>query len=509
MESVRSSNNRPASYPAHQYALPVLITLLLGLGLTLLNFFLYQHDFASRILLYLGEKALLVYDGNPPRLENMGFTNPPFPLFFVLLVKNPFVATAFMGSIVATTILMVLYRKYRQKCISFTLFGLLFIYVTLSPLSLFLFSQQMPTSILIALLLLIYHHLYRYCRENISYDLFMFGLLSVLIFVTDFQAILLIPLFTFSLVTKTIGTSPVRSITILITGLFPMISVSLAWCYLNWLFLGDPFHFISYWHTALEPLSSSRDTIIQSQTIAGTLRAGVRLCLKNGFLLLPYFVLCIWLIISSKKVKCCVTKSIILAPLFLLCIQLFTNFTEVNHYFFLFFVATAVSIRIHNHEHMQGSVFSHLFTISVLISLGMSFWLPYHHLSSEEQLFSQILMGQQVKGNLTQYRDLIAELEPAERILLDDTVNYPLVFLTNDPKRFVLPYEYEFNMVLAAPDHFVRYLVASDLASRDKVYGRYPMAALGYVPKFSLRGQFGNLYLYEISERNDNVPPGN
>lgn len=502
MESVRLLNNKQTAYLKQHFSFPVLIFLLLSTVFTLLNYYLYHHGFASKILLYLGEKALLSYDGNPPRMENMGFSNPPLPLFFTLLFKSPFVATAIVGSLLATSLLMVLYGAYLQKKISLILFLLLFCYVSLSPLSLFLLSQQMPTTILIGLLLLMYHHLYQYCNRDISYDLFMFGLLSALVFLTEFQAILLIPLFTFSLLSKVIGDKPLMGVSILITGLFPVFFISLSWCYLNWLFMGDPFHFISYWRSALEPLLSFPEKLIRTQTAHGALLAFFHLCYKNFFLLLPQYVLIAWLLLSWQvvKVKDCVTKSILVAPFLLLYIQLFTNFIELNQFFFLIFVASAVSIRIHLHKQFQGTYFSRLFTCSVAISLCMSFWLPYHHLSSEEQLFTGFLLGNEKKENLNHYRDLIAELEPSGKVLLDDTVNYPLVFMVNDPARFVLPYEYDFDMVLSLPQQYVRYLVVSDLSSTDAVHGRYPRARNGFIPGFSLLGQFENLYLYEVSQ---------
>ncbi|MBI9091554.1 MAG: hypothetical protein JEZ12_20270 [Desulfobacterium sp.] len=505
MESARLSNERRATYPIVDYGFPVLICLLLSGGFTLLNYYLYQQGFASKILLYLGEKSLLTYHGNPPRLENMGFANPPLPHFFTLLIRNPFVASAIVGSIIATSMMMALYRVHQEKKISRSLFIFLFLYVALSPLSLFTFSQQMPTALLIGLLLLIYHHLYLYCQQGISYNLFMFGLLSALVFLTEFQAVLLIFIFTFSLVCNAFCDKPLMGLSIVFTGLFPVVFFAVSWCYLNWLFLGDPFHFISYWSSALEPLLSFPEKMIHSQTAYGALLTSFRLCYENAFLLLPYYLFIVWMIISPKFMKTieCVTGSILIAPFFLLYIQLFTNFVELNQFFFLIFVVSAVSIRIHLHDQLKGTIFSALFTCSMGVSLCMSFWLPFHHPSSEEKIFAEFLLGNETNGNLDNYRNLIDELHPNGKILLDDTVNYPLVFIVNDPQRFVLPYEYEFDMVLSFPAQFIRYLVVSDLSSIDAVQGRYPMATNGYVPDFSLLGQFGNLFLYEVSKSAD------
>jgi len=501
MESVELKNKvRSSSWSIGQYGLPVVMALLSGCGLTLLTFFLYEHGFASKILLYLGEKALLIYDGNPPRLENMGFNNPPFPLFLVLLVKNPFVGTALAGGGIVTACLITLYRQYRRKSISFALFALLVVYLTLSPLSLYLFSQHLPAALLFFLLLLTYHHLYKYCRQNISYNLFMFGFLSALIFLTDFQAILLIPLFTFSLVTRVIGNDLVKSFAILITGLFPVVFVTLSWSYLNWLFLGDPLYFVSHWRSTLEPALFFPENILNSRTILGALQATARLCWENSVLLLPYFMICLWLTFYARRIQCCVTKSVILAPVFLLVIELFLNFTVVHQYFFLFFIAAAVSIRIHNHTYFQGTLFSAFFTLSVCISLVLSFCLPCNHQGAEEQFFSYSLLRKPNNGNLDSYKSLLKRLKPKKKILMDDAINFPLVFMLNEPKRFILPYEYEFDMVLSAPHHFVHYIISSDLPSTDRVAARYPLASFGYIPEFSLVGQFGNLFLYEVAK---------
>ncbi|OQX11413.1 MAG: hypothetical protein BWK76_19180 [Desulfobulbaceae bacterium A2] len=489
-----------------QYVLPLLLVLLLGLGYALLGSQLFHEGFCAKVMLYLGEKALLAHEGKPPRLENMGFVNPPLPHFFALLLKSPFAATGFVGGAIATSLLLVVLRQYRTGRISLPLLLVLCGYITVSPLSLFLFSQQMPTALLIALLLLIYYHLFMYCRHDVSYNLFLFGLLSAMVFLTEFQAILLIPLFTFSLVSRVIALRPLRSMGVLMTGLFPVVFISLAWCYLNWIFLGDPFHFISYWRSALEPLLSFPENMEQTRTLGGAFFAGLRLCRQNLPLLLPYLLLFPWLLCKDGALGCSVTGAILLAPPLLLYIQLATNFVVLNQFFLLIFVATAVAVRILRHDHCKGALFSRAFTLAMLISFGASCLPPQPQQQAEEHLFSRLLLGRPSPGNLAHYRQLLAQLEPDGLILLDDTVNYPLVYLVNDPKRFILPYEYEFDTALSAPHLFARYLVASELASTDMVQGRYPLAPLGLVPGFTLRGRFGDLVLYEVTQRPQTLP---
>jgi hypothetical protein len=38
------------------------------------------------------------------------------------------------------------------------------------------------------------------------------------------------------------------------------------------------------------------------------------------------------------------------------------------------------------------------------------------------------------------------------------------------------------------------------------VHGRYPLVSLGVVPGFTLRGRFGDLYLFEVTHRLEEPP---
>ncbi len=475
------------------------MVLLVGCGLTMLNLFLYEHDFASRCLLYLGEKALLVHDGKPPRLENMGFSSPPFPHFFVLLANNPFVATAFVGGMMITVAMLSLYRGLTKRYISMPLFSVLLCYLLLSPLSLFLFAQQLPDGILMGLLLLSYYHLFKYSEQEISYDLFLFGLLSAFLFLTKFQAVAVVPMFGIVLAAKYGRRHPLKGLAVLLTSLFPVIFISLSWCYLNWVFLGDPLYFLTHWNALTDTTSSISSLDLQPRDLEAGIKATIHFFTQNMPILLPYVLTGIWIFAPQDRPKKDMALPVFLTPMVFLLAHYMTTSTAMNQDLLLLFVATAVSIRIYCREQMGDSLFKGIFTLTMAISLVMSFWLPCSHNGSEEQLFCQVLTGERKHGNLTPYRRLLDRIRSQDHILMDDTSNYPLVFMTQEPKKFILPYEYEFEMILAAPQHFVRYIIVSDTSSQDRILGRYPLASVGIVPDFSLIGQFGNMYLYEAS----------
>ncbi len=478
------------------------ITCLAGTALYMLDSFLYRHDFASNTLLYLGEKALLVHDGVPPRLENMGLS-PPLPLSIILLLENPFVAAALTGGFAAIMTLLSLYRKYRQHRIGFAMLAMLFCYVLLSPVSLFLLCQQPDTCILLAFMLLMYHHYYMYGRHDNTYNLFMFGMLTAFLVLTRWQAILLVPLFSLVLAARMFRDYPAKAMAVSLTSLFPSAVLAISLGYLTWVFLGDPFYFLSHWSNAAGIKSVLPEYMLNADSVINGLNLALLMCVNNVFLILPYVFMGLWLLVSWRKIDRWLVLVIYLSPLFLLCIQFTTSFPETNLNFLLIFVATAVFIYIYCRKYLLARPFPELFVITILLSFTASFYLPMSSSQgSEEREFCQILTGQKLEGMLAPYRSAFALMDPRGKILTDDAVNFPIVYMARDPKRFILPYQYEFEMVLAAPQNFARYLLVSDRREKDRLAGRYPMATVGYVPHFIPIGHFENLYLYESEQQN-------
>ena len=461
-----------------------------------LNTTFFEHGFASDKQLYLGEKSLLVYRGTIERLENTGFTNNPLALMLTAVFRNPFLTSALVGGTILTMMLLSLCAYRQQKVLSWPLFILLFSYLIFSPLTLFMLTQKISTAIVVALILLIYHHLFCYDRSGLSYNLFMFGILSACVFLTQFQAIFIFPLFSIALVAKHIGKEPMKSSAVILAGLFPVFFMLAGSCYLNWIFLEDPWHFFTHGITLDVPLSAQTPTTVPYDFhMALTMSLDQ---LREHILLLPPYILVGVALLILYRTTSCVSLIIFLSPLFLLFSELLCNVTRIPHAFVILFPATAVAIYVHCQQQLNRPLFRRLFTISLAVSLAASFILPLQHKGTEEHTFTRILLDGKHHGELDTYRQLLASINDDGMILMDDTVNYPLVYLSQNPRQFYLPYQYEFNMVLIAPQHFVRYLVVSSQPARDQVLGRFPLAAIGYVPGFTLVGRFGELSLYKV-----------
>jgi hypothetical protein len=118
MESVSLKsqfNTKLFRYTNTKSLIVALTCVALILGYYQINTYLFTNGFSSATMLYLGEKALLVFKGNPPKIENVGFVYPLIPYFFILLLKNPFWATAIAGGIFVTFILFYLWQNLYVK----------------------------------------------------------------------------------------------------------------------------------------------------------------------------------------------------------------------------------------------------------------------------------------------------------------------------------------------------------------------------------------------------------
>ncbi len=483
-----------ATYRIHIYAFGAWIVL--ALFFSAINYLLFKDGFASNVLLYLGEKALLVFHGRPPRLENLGFVYPPLPYFFILIFRNALLASALVGAFGAVCFLAIAYVAYRKGRISKTLLGLIAVFVTFSPLSLFLLSQQMQTCLLIIFLMQVFHHLFRYSKRRLSFDLFMFGILSSLLFFTQFQAIVLIPFLVGALLMESGHMTRSNIWAVGFTGVFPSVFVALSWCYLNQLFMKDPFYFVRWWKSALQAQLAPEQLLVASQSLIGSFIYAIRLCFENSMILLPYGVI-IARLVCKKYERKTLLVSMIITPFLLLWWQIVAGNLELSEHFLLLFLATALFVYIRTTDVKKEDVFDRIFTFSVVLALIGSFILPLKYGSREEKIFTQKLLGIPVEGNLLAYEKLLNRIDRKSMVLLDDTRLFPLVFLDKNPRRFYLPYEYEYEMYLSAPHLYVRYLVISRDRSRDRLAGMAPEASLGLVPHFRLLGKFGDAFLFE------------
>jgi hypothetical protein len=503
MESVilkKKFNSKLFQYTNTKSIIVVLTCVVLILGYYQINEYLFTKGFASATMLYLGEKALLVFKGNPPKIENLGFVYPPIPYFFVLLFRNPFWGTAIAGGICATFFLFYIWHHlFLKKHINFFLL-ICILYGLASPLSLYLFSQQLPSILIIALILFSFQCLYIYSQTSFSIHLFLFGLLSALIFFVHFEVAVIIALWSLPCSLIISKKANQHTASLVIVTYFPLIFFVFSWCYLNWLFMENPVYFFHRWMAALFYEGMELKRPIAGSHYMSNFKFAFKEISYNLPLLLPYAILLFTLIKSNVK-KHMVLLSIQLFPIILFVIDIVLKgfLRQIGQHFFLIFVATSIYVFIKLDQLNDYPISAKLFKAAFFVSLCYSFWSPLHLGSSEEILFTQAYYGFANFQNLEDEKKLLEKITDKGKILLDDKSNYSLVYLTNDPQRFILPYEHEFETVAAKPNLFVEYIVFSDDPNKDQVLKRFTGDRYDLMEDYTLVGQFGKYKLYKVT----------
>jgi hypothetical protein len=72
---------------------------------------------------------------------------------------------------------------------------------------------------------------------------------------------------------------------------------------------------------------------------------------------------------------------------------------------------------------------------------------------------------------------------------MDDVTNFPVVYLVNDPRHFIMPYQYEFSPALQHPDLFADFILVSGAHSpvkdHDRILQFWPQLEHGVLPTFT------------------------
>ncbi|MBW2072681.1 MAG: hypothetical protein JRI89_15690 [Deltaproteobacteria bacterium] len=473
----------------------------LFVGYAAINHWLFTRGYAARTSLFLGEKCLLVFHGNPPRLENLGFVYPPLPYAFTLLCGNPFLGTALVGAAAASLFLGFLRKSapFCQKGAAARMLSLLlFSYLCLSPMFLFLFTQRSNVCLFVLLFSLGVYALLRYAEQDLSIHLLLAGMVFGALFYVSFESFLLVGFFLLPLV-QIVRCRNSSLTTVWLVLCFPMAFFALSWLYLNYVFMGDAFYFLHFQRATQGAAAGSQNLQAVVGNAAAALAVLGRELQRNFLLIMPYFMVLLASLFLRKRLFHYL-HLILLAPLLTAYLRIYLGSFSGETIEYAIFLTTAVLIASKDVLLRERKWTVWLLTLCFCTSLAVSFILPLEHGSDEEKGFARALYGHGNFQNLQNDLELLERLGSKGRVLLDDTTLYSLVYLYGDPKRFLLPYEYEFETALSAPRLFVSYVVVSKNKFRDRLLGRYPLASAGFLQGYELVADFGRAVLYRRLE---------
>ncbi|MCX7822288.1 MAG: hypothetical protein N2260_02440 [Syntrophobacterales bacterium] len=463
---------------------------LLGFFLTL-NHTALQNNYIYEELMMLGEKALLVFHGAPPRLENLGFVYPPLIYTFVVIFRSPLVASAFVGGLCASLLIFYLYKAHKIGRVPPLLFPIVLLFILGTPSSLFILSEHQSLCLFSAVFLQLTYHLYRYCRYHYTFDLLLFGMMTAFLFFLRFQAIFLVPLLILPFIFSRNEISAPEKLSIIMVAFFPSIFFISSWSYLNWIFMGDPLYFFKAWLNSVGSATSKDE-------VAGDMLGALSYSFERIKEMLPLIFPFIVTVARQAKIgyrRCKVSPSVLAAPPSLMIFDAFFGVThEHSMSYSILFLLTALACWMYIPLEERTIWFDRALIVSFILTFAFNWALLNKY--PEEQAFIKALEKPLDHSTIKSAKTLIQELDQEGNILIDDARGFPLVFFEGNPRRFILPYQYEYETVLSSPYLFVRYVVVSS-TTIDRVAGRWQEALYGNLHGFKLIGTFGHFILYE------------
>jgi hypothetical protein len=444
------------------------------------NTALMDLGLGERELLYLGEKALLVFHGRPPLLENLGFVFPPLPYAFVLVLRSPLVGAAAIGGVLLCALLVWM----RHSPLDGYTRGLALL-VAATPPGLWLLTQSPRMALLTGALLASFVWLRRYCATRATLHLFLFGLTSSAIFLAAYEAVVLVPFMVLPLLREPRDMR--EKAAILTTALMPSAFMVGGWVYLNWIFLGDPWAFLAGWKTALA------ESAAYPPGLDAGLRHAALFVRTHALALAPWFLATVDVL--RRRPGCWPATLALLATPAAWVILQGTLGTPANATVLPLFWACAVV----SHGTPDCAACT-LGTPRTLLPLSLAvafFWTWGTSLVDDTQPLYRALHGLPAPSTWSSTQNLVATLRAeAGTVLLDDTRLFPVVYLEGRPQRFLFPYEYEFEGAIRTPALFARFVVV-DSSGDDRITRQHPLARIGMLQGYFLRARYGHLLLYE------------
>lgn len=461
----------------------------LSSGYYLFAEYLFRHGFLALNLMFFAEKAALATSGAPPRLVNVGFVYPPLSFVLMLPFHDPVVAQAVIAGAVVAGIFRFLDGRVPESGVR----RLAKAYVLCSPLFLYPAVENYGFLLLAVLLALAVLNIGRYLDYGYSLYVFGAGVLYGLTFFIDFRTIFLLVVIVPAVYVPLARRSHAQALCVALALSVPVLFMAGSWMYVNWVFLGDGLAFVygkgSFFRTQIVPpevLAAGGDPfatavllgrwILASLPVTAAYFAGAAL-LRAGR---SAYLIPTWILYGL--------------PLAFVGLSLYAGvFAPYTSVLLLF-----VLVLIYELPRMRRT---RLLAAMLALSFVCSFAAPLVSANAEERTFARALLTGSVAPNLTEYRAVADALSAHGDgpVLLDDTIFYPVIFLTGEPQRFILPYQYEYETALANP-RLARYVVASRHDTSDALTATHPTIADGTLPGFAVVATTAHYLVFARSE---------
>jgi len=458
---------------------PLLVLYLLFLCLIFLFYTashtLYEAGYVHLNVLFYAEKVLLAKEGEPPRLENIGLVYPPLAFLPFWFVSDYLMASPFASAITLTLFFSFLLKR----CLSPVYF--IVVSLLLNPLTIFLAVYRFEVLSFYILLTLSVMFLILHMEMGYSIYLFVGGFLLGLCFFFDFRSVFLIPLFVLFIFFTTKQAGRDYTLALTMVKLTPIVFFVFIWLYLNWVFTGDPLTFIKSPYSFFKGRALGTDVLVAKGSIFGSLKYSALQLFYLLPLILPYVVV----LFKLKKYRVLYLFPLYLlylSPITLMLFSIYFSYFFPSYYYSVLFLAFAVTFA--SSLNIRGSK---ALAVAFIVSFLASWVLPLYSKEENEKNFVKFLLTGRVKENIGEYIKVAKVLKDqgCEKTLLDDKTDFPVVVFSQNPKKFYLPYMYEYYSALSTPIAFADCILVNK-NSQNIILDRFPTSKMGFLKGYML-----------------------
>ncbi|HEX9871802.1 MAG TPA: hypothetical protein VGC99_25040, partial [Candidatus Tectomicrobia bacterium] len=455
--------------------------------------------FLAQDLEFLGAKALVAQYGPEPRLESIGFVFPPILLYGALIVGSPITLQVLLGALLVG----LLARKLTALPIAAVWRWSWLLLIVVHPAFVLMLVASPAWTLTTFFLMLVSTQLWGMVNAGSlesspvspsMFSLVLLGLGLAPLMLLRYEAWLLL------LVTGVIlglryhqEPWPFQSTIIAMTLFMSLVFIG-AWLYANWLFTGDVAQFLTSPYSGLR-LPGTEMFVQQAGFWASWREAGVWI----AYVVPAYMVTAAWVLWHTPRRI--LALCILLIPLMFPAVALWQGsfVPQLSRFGMVLGMLPLLWRQCPLTRFWQRS----LITAMLMISVGSSaFLLQAGQQVPEETYLWRIFTHQSLPpaSSVGQWADqqqakrqvaeaLSRHLSPGQHVLLDDVASFPVVYLVNDSRPFIMPYQYEFVPALQHPNLFADFILVSGANSptkeQDRVLRFWPELEHGVLPHYT------------------------
>lgn len=492
-----------------------LFALLLS-GISLISLWLLNHQYSNENALLHWSKILMIWSSDQNVLESFGLSYPHLPLYLLLPFHylpglNDWQAPYLLYAAIGSATLVLWFHHLGQRGYHIGIRILLVLVCATHPF--FLWSVTSGSEKALSLLLF-YLLCFSFVRMTHYGDVRAFvavGLVMAIYFFADARALLLfvalLPLIAFIAPPRMISTAPGSVYLVLY---LPLLISVLAWCYLNWIFYGDPLLFLESPESTFLGAKHHIEQFQWLQSAGGKWLQPLLTALI--FILLAYPIL-IWLARRASHHKMLLRSMLVIFLHPVLAVTIGTHEYFLSHPAeMLFLFGTGVMAIIIMLPRQRKS---HQLVLVGLLALGnVGGWLAFSWIPTPEmQRWQQALAGNTVAApHAADERLGIWLAEHRLPTLIDNRAGYRVIVSRGDAHDLILPFmdSFKLNLMRRAPVATQIAVTAPDSpqAAQDGVGQRYPQLYAQGLPGYRLVYDDDVWRVYRREGNDENVHPG-